>query len=165
VRQSQPCSALLERQVAGACEQRITQTQTRAQCFWPDTAVKVIQKGIEGEGKMAFMPVIERGREPEADSAPCRGPGEPGEALLPLGEHPIQQGFQHHPRRRMERERRVIPRRRILAQADLAAAATQCLPVEIAGACRFPLPPLGPSSRSAAALFPVGGASARRTPL
>ena len=33
VRRSQPCRVLLERQVVGTCEQRIAQTQTRAQCF------------------------------------------------------------------------------------------------------------------------------------
>ena len=144
VRQSQLCRALLERQVVGACEQRITQMQTRAQCLWPPTAVKVSQKGVEGEGKMVFMPVIECGRELEADPVRCRGPRQSGEARLPLGEHPIQQRFQHYPSRRMERERRVVSRRRILTEPDLAAAAAQRLPVEIAGACRFPLPPLGP---------------------
>src|SRR5215510_249158 len=144
VRRSPRCRALPKRQVAGVCEQRIAQTQTRAQCRWPDTAIKVIQKGIEGKGKMAFVPVIERGRKPEADPARCRGPREPGEARLPLGKHPIQYGFQRHPSRRMERERRVVPRRLILAEPDLAAAAAQRLPVEIAGACRFPLSPLGP---------------------
>jgi hypothetical protein len=44
----------------------------------------------------------------------------------------------------MERERRVVPRRRLLAQADLTAAAAQRLPLEVTGACRFSLPPLGP---------------------
>ena len=75
----------------------------------------MIQKGIKGKGKMAFVPVIERGRELEADPVPCRGPREPGEARPPLGKHPIQEGFQRHPSRRMERERRVVPRCRILA--------------------------------------------------
>jgi hypothetical protein len=64
VRRSPRCRALSERQVASACEQRITQPQPRAQCLWPDTTVQVIQKGMEGEGKMAFVPVIERGRQP-----------------------------------------------------------------------------------------------------
>ena len=63
MRRSQRCRALPERQVAGACEQCIAQTQTRAQCLWPHTAVKVIQKSLEGEGKMAFVPVIKRYRE------------------------------------------------------------------------------------------------------
>ena len=59
VRRSPRCRALPERQVASACEQRIPQTQTRAQCLWPDTTVKVIQKGMEGQGKMVFVPLIE----------------------------------------------------------------------------------------------------------
>src|SRR5438132_8419642 len=123
VRRSPRRRALLERQVAGACEQRIPQPQPRAQGLWPDTALQVLQKGMEGQGKMAFVPVIERRRELEADPVHCRGPREPGEARLPLGQHPIQNGFQRHPSCRMERQRRVIPRRRLLTEADLAAAA------------------------------------------
>src|SRR5215813_5188178 len=88
VRRSPRCRALPKRQVAGVCEQRIAQTQTRAQCRWPDTAIKVIQKGIEGKGKMAFVPVIERGRKPEADPARCRGPREPSDGARASGGTP-----------------------------------------------------------------------------
>ena len=64
MRRSQRCRALPERQVAGSCEQRIAHTNTRAQRLRPDTVVKVIQKGIEGKGEMAFVTLIERCREP-----------------------------------------------------------------------------------------------------
>ena len=56
----------------------------------------------------------------------------------------MQDGFEHHPSHRMQMQCRVIPRRLILAEADLAAAAAQCQPVEIACPFRFPLPPLSP---------------------
>lgn len=45
-------------QVAGMCKQHVAHTDTRAQCLRPDPTVKLIQKGIEGEGKMAFVTLI-----------------------------------------------------------------------------------------------------------
>src|SRR5215510_6639380 len=56
----------------------------------------------------------------------------------------MQDRFEHHPRPRMEMQGRVIPRRLILAEADLASAAAQRQPMEISCPFRFPLPPLGP---------------------
>ena len=49
---------LPQRQVAGACEQRVAHTNTCAQRLRPDTAIEVIQKGIEGEGEMAFVTLL-----------------------------------------------------------------------------------------------------------
>src|SRR5262245_19115814 len=56
----------------------------------------------------------------------------------------MQDGFEHHPSHRMEMQCCVIPRCLILAEVDLAEAAAQRLPVEIACSFRLPLPPLGP---------------------
>ena len=56
----------------------------------------------------------------------------------------MQDGFERHPSHRMEMQCRVIPRCLILAEVDLAEAAAQPLPVEIACSFWFPLPPLGP---------------------
>src|SRR5262249_15372709 len=71
-------------------------------------------------------------------------PSGPGKAPLPLGEYPMQDGFEHHPSHRMEMQCCVIARCLILAEVDLAEAAAQRLPVEIACSFWFPLPPLGP---------------------
>ena len=82
----QPSRSLPQCQFSGPRQQSVAHTNACWQRLRPGTVVEVIQKGIEDEGEMAFVALLECGREHQADPARCRFVRQSREVLLPLGQ-------------------------------------------------------------------------------